>query len=161
MTIMKRMMTAGTAMAAIAMTAPAAAQYGYGYANPNSGYGYAYPSQYGYSQYGYDANVSNYAAQRCSAAVQQRLSTRGGMAGILGAVLGARATGGRVLQVTEVNPRRSTIRVRGLANSGANYGPYGYGAYGAQGYAYQPDLSFRCDVDRNGYVRDVDIMRRR
>ena len=140
------------------MTAPAAAQYGYGYAYPNSGYGYAYPSQYGYNQYGNQA--SSYAAQRCSAAVQQRLSTRTGVAGILGAVLGARTTGGRVLQVTEVNNRRSLIRVRGLANSGSNYGAYGYGAYGAAGYGYQPDLRFKCDVDYNGYVRDIDIVRR-
>jgi len=39
--------------------------------------------------------------------------------------------------------------------------PYGVGAYGALGYAYQPDLSSRCDADYRGYVRDVDIMRRR
>ena len=156
MTIMTKMLTAGTAMAALAMTAPAAAQYGYAY--PNSGYGYAYPSQYGYNQYG--NNASTYAAQRCSAAVQQRLNTRGGLSGILGAVLGAQATGGRVLTVTEVNNRRNLVRVRGLANSGANYGPYGYGAYGAQGYGYQPDLRFKCDVDYRGYVRDIDIVRR-
>jgi hypothetical protein len=40
------------------------------------------------------------------------------------------------------------------------YGAYGVGAYGALGYAYQPDLRFRCDVDYRGYVRDVDIDRR-
>jgi hypothetical protein len=42
------------------------------------------------------------------------------------------------------------IRVRGLASSG-RYGGYGYNA---------ADLSFRCDVDYNGYVRNVDINRR-
>ena len=70
---------------------------------------------------------------------------------------------GKTLQVTRVNPRRSTVRVRGLASSGANYGygPYGVGAYGAVGYGYAPDLSFRCDVDYRGYVRNVDIDRRR
>ena len=95
------------------------------------------------------------AAQRCSAAVQNRLSQRGGLNGILGAVLGARTYGGRVLQVTQVDPRRSTVRVRGLASSGANYGygPYGVGAYGAAGYGYAPDLSFRCEVDYRGYIR--------
>jgi len=41
----------------------------------------------------------------------------------------------------------------------AGYGAYGVGAYGALGYG-QPDLSFKCDVDYRGYVRDVDINRR-
>ena len=47
-----------------------------------------------------------------------------------------------------------------VANSGSGYGPYGAGAYGAYGYGYQPDLTFKCDVDYRGYVRDIDIMRR-
>lgn len=154
---MTKFLAAGAAIAALA-AAPAAAQYGYGYQAPQYGYGYGAP--YG-NAYGYQANATTAAAQRCSAAVQQRLQTRVGLSSILGAVLGARATGGRVLQVTNVNPRRNMIRVRGLANSGSNYGAYGVGAYGAVGYGYQPDLSFKCDVDYNGYVRDVDIMRRR
>ena len=121
-------------------------------------------AQYYYAQpYGYGVNSTQIAAQRCSAAVQNRLNSRGGLTGILGAVLGAQSSGGRVLQVTQVNPRRSTVRVRGLASSGANYGygPYGVGAYGAAGYGYAPDLSFRCDVDYRGYVRNIDIDRRR
>ena len=69
-----------------------------------------------------------------------------------------------MVSVTQVVPRRNTVRVRGLASSGRmasnGYGPYGVGAYGAYGYAYQPDLSFSCSVDYNGYVRDVDINRR-
>jgi hypothetical protein len=141
---------AGTAgIAALATAAPAAAQY----------YGY---SPYGSAQYGYNTNMTNVAAERCASAVQSRLSNRGGLTGILGAVLGGQTTGGRVLEVTQVIPRQSSVRVRGLASSGANYGygPYGYGAYGATGYAYQPDLSFRCTVDYRGYVRDVDINRR-
>lgn len=153
MSTMTKIFAAGTVAAALTAT-PAAAQYGYN--------GYSYGAPYG-NAYGYynNSNVTADAAQRCSAAVQQRLSTRTGLTGILGAVLGARATGGRVLQVTQVNPRRNMVRVRGLANSGANYGPYGYGAYGAAGYGYQPDLSFKCDVDYRGYVRDIDINRRR
>ncbi|HET9399280.1 MAG TPA: hypothetical protein VFO45_10740 [Sphingomicrobium sp.] len=152
MTIMTKMLTAGGAIAALA-AAPAVAQYA-----PQ--YGYSYGAPYG-NAYGYQQNASAAAAQRCSAAVQQRLSTRVGLQGILGAVLGARTTGGRVLQVTDVRPRRNMVRVRGLANSGANYGAYGVGAYGAVGYGYQPDLTFKCDVDYRGYVRDIDIMRRR
>ena len=150
MRIMTKILAVGAGVAALAAATPAAAQYYYGQPYGNA--------------YGYRANSANMAAQQCSAAVQNRLSQRNGLNGILGAVLGARATGGRVLQVTQVDPRRSTVRVRGLATSGANYGnygPYGAGAYGAVGYGYAPDLSFTCSVDYRGYVRDVDINRRR
>ena len=146
MRIMTKILAGGAGIAAFAAAAPATAQY---YASP--GYGY-----------GYGVNTSQMAAQRCAAAVQNRLSTRTGLTGILGALLGARSSGGRVLQVTRVNPNRSTVTVRGLASSGVSYGygPYGVGAYGAAGYAYRPDLSFRCRVDYRGYIRDVDIDRR-
>ena len=145
MRTMTKILAGGAGIAAFAAASPAPAQYYYG------------------QPYGYGANATQMAAQRCSAAVQNRLSQRGGLNGILGAVLGARTYGGRVLQVTQVNPRRSTVRVRGLASSGANYGygPYGVGAYGAAGYGYAPDLSFRCEVDYRGYIRDIDIDRRR
>lgn len=152
---MMKILAGATGLAALAAATPAAAQYGYtpyGYANP---YAYANP---------YTANATTMASQRCSAAVQNRLSRRtsSGLGGIVGALLGANSYSGRVLSVTQVVPRSSTVRVRGLASSGARsgYGPYGVGAYGALGYAYQPDLSFKCDVDYRGYVRDVDIMRR-
>ena len=151
----KKILVAGASVAAITAATPAAAQY---YSQPyRSAYGAPYGNAYGY---GYNNGATQAAAQRCSAAVQQRLSTRTGVSGILGAVLGARTVGGRVLQVTKVNPNRSSIRVRGLASSGTNMGPYGAGAYGAYGMAYQPDLSFKCDVDYRGYVRDIDINRR-
>ena len=139
---------AGTAgLAALATAAPAAAQY------------YGYPS-YGYAQ-PYRINT-NMAVQQCSAAVQSRLNVRGS-AGILGAIFGANvASNGRVLSVTRVNPNRNSVTVRGLATSGRMaYSPYGYGAYGAYGASYQPDLSYKCTVDYRGYVRDVDINRRR
>lgn len=156
MRTMTKILAGGAGIAAFAAASPATAQYYYGQ-----------PYAYGAQPYAYGVNSTQLAAQRCSAAVQSRLNSRGagGLNGILGAVLGAQTYGGgRVLQVTQVNPRRSTVRVRGLATSGANYGgygPYGVGAYGAAGYAYAPDLSFRCDVDYRGYVRDVDINRRR
>jgi hypothetical protein len=51
--------------------------------------------------------------------------------------------------------------VRGIATSGrVAYNRYGVGAYGMLGSNYAPDLSFKCDVDYRGYVRDVDINRR-
>jgi hypothetical protein len=144
-----RKILAGSAgLAALATAAPAAAQY--------------YGAPYG-NAYGYNNNVTNMAAQRCAAAVQSRLHSRTNAGGLLGAILGVNtATSGRVLNVTQVTPRRNSVLVRGLATSGRNmgYGQYGYGAYGAAGYAYQPDLSFRCSVDYNGYIRDVDVNRR-
>lgn len=145
------------ASAALAAAAPAAAQY-YGYTNPS--YGYEQP-------YAYGAGVNtNVVASQCTAAVQNRLYTRTGLAGILGSLIGASATTPRVLSVTQVRIRDNGLyRVRGLASSGryaGGYGPYGVGAYGAMGYGYAntADLSFRCDVAPNGAVYNVDINRR-
>jgi hypothetical protein len=158
MRMIKTMIASGAGLAALAGAAPAAAQYGY--ANP---YGY---SAYG-SQYGYGAANTSVATQQCTAAVQNRLYNRTSIGGILGAVLGANTmSNARVLGVTRVTPSNGFIRVRGIASSGRmaynNYSPYGYGAYGALGYGYNQsaDLSFKCDVDYRGYVRDVDINRR-
>jgi hypothetical protein len=160
-------------VAAIAAAVPASAQY-YGYGQ-NNGYGqnysrnYGYAQNYGYGNYGqqyaYGANT-NLASQQCSAAVQNRLYNRSSIGGILGAVLGTN-TSGRVVSITQAEPRNNgTVRVRGLASSGRyasnGYGPYGVGAYGAAGYGYAnaADLSFRCDVGMNGQVYNVSINRR-
>ena len=153
MKLMMKMMMGGAGFAALAGAAPAAAQYVY--ANP-------YGNAYGYNAYNY--NAQQVADSRCTSAVQARLSNRG-RTGILGSLFGINTrTSGRVLSVTQVNPRRSSVMVRGLATSGRyasnGYGPYGMGAYGAVGYAYQPDLSFSCSVDYRGYIRDVNINRR-
>ena len=146
MTMMTKILAGGAGLAALATAAPAAAQYyPYGYASP------------------YSTNVTAMAAQQCTAAVQNRLSRRSGVSGILGAVLGAPMATGRVLSVTQVTPRRQTVRVRGIASSGRlAYNPYGVGAYGMLGsnYAQAADLSFRCSVDYRGFIRDVDINRR-
>lgn len=161
---------AGTAgLAAIAAATPAAAQYyspyrSYGYVQP---YGYStYGYNNGYSSYGYAMN-SNVAAQQCTAAVQNRLYNRTSLGAILGSLVGIpTAPQGRVLSITQVTPNHGYTRVRGLASSGRmaynGYGPYGVGAYGALGYGYNnaADLSFKCDVDYRGYVRDVDVNRR-
>ena len=147
MTIMKRMIAGGASIAALATAAPAAAQYGY----PSYGYGYGYNNN----------NMTQIAAQQCTAAVQNRLMTRTGLPGIIGSLLGAVGTTPRVVSVTQVTPRRNTIRVRGFASSGRYaYNPYGSGYYGALGAGYAADLQFRCDVDYRGFVRDVDIDRR-
>ena len=156
MTFMTKLLGGAAGLAAFAAAAPANAQY-YGYQSyPYGAYGNAY---------GYGMNT-NFAAQQCSAAVQQRLYNRTSIGGILGAFLGANTTG-RVLSITQVNPRpNGTVRIRGLASSGRmaynNYGPYGVGAYGALGYGANnsADLSFRCDVTPNGQIYNVDIHRR-
>jgi hypothetical protein len=152
MTFMTKLLAGAASVAALATAAPASAQYYPGYS-----YGAPYGNAYGY-------NNSQVLAQRCTAAVQQRLSYRtGNSGGILGALFGVNtATQGRVLNVTRVTPNRSTVRVRGLATSGRAiaYNPYGVGYYGSSAYAYRPDLSFKCDIDYRGVIRDIDINRR-
>ncbi len=157
--MMLKILTAGAGLAALAATAPAAAQYHYGYPQ----YGYA---QYGaYGQYAHpNARITQMAASQCTAAVQARLNRQRGLPGVLGSVLGVPQTQARVLTVTSVTPSSTRLRVRGLASSGRMaYNPYGYGYYGALGYNYAnaADLSFRCDVDYRGRVRNIDFDRRR
>jgi hypothetical protein len=157
-------------VALVGASAPAAAQYypGYPYGgggnvigqvlnsvlNPYGSYG-----QYGYG-YGYGMN-QQMAVQQCTAAVQQRLNYRG--YGSYGAYSPYNAySNARVLGITRVDQRSSTtLRVRGYATSGMNYGGYPYGGYGGYGGDHSPaDLTFKCDVDYRGYVRDIDIDRR-
>lgn len=153
MTIFTKILAGSAGLAALATAAPLSAQYGY------------YPPAYGYgyNSYGYGtANVTQLAVNQCTAAVQARLNNRLGIAGIIGGLVGARSSG-QVVSVTSVRPSSTRVRVRGLATSGRMaYNPYGYGAYGALGYNYAnaADLSFRCDVDYSGRVRNVDLNRR-
>jgi hypothetical protein len=152
MTIMIKTLALGAGFAALAAAAPASAQYYPSYGAP---YGNAY---------GYHANATNMAAQRCTAAVQQRLSMRGST-GIIGQLFGINNyNNARVLSVTQVTPRNQTVRVRGFASSGRlAYNRYGSNAWGMLGSNYaQPaaDLRFNCTVDYRGYVRDIDINRR-
>jgi hypothetical protein len=174
----------GVGIAALAAaSAPAQAQY---YGGSPYGYGqYGYSTNvigqvlqsilnpYGQFSYGgYGAANPQVAVNQCTAAVQQRLAYQnqsraygygyGSPYGYSNAYSNA-----RILGISSVRQRSSTtLRVSGYATSGMaynNYGPYGSGAYGSVGYGYQQpaDLSFRCDVDYRGYVRDVDINRRR
>jgi hypothetical protein len=139
MTIVTRTLVAGLGTAALAAAVPAAAQV---------------------EPFARGAVNTQIAADRCSAAVQYRLSNREGVRGY-----GGQHVYGRVLTVTQVDPRRNFVRVRGLAASDrVAFGPYGYGAYGAVGYAHAnqvADISFRCDVDYRGRVRNIDLNRRR
>ena len=152
--MLMKILTAGAGLAALAAAGPAAAQYQYGYPQYGNTYGY-YNNPYARTQM---------AASQCTAAVQARLNNRRGLQSILGSVLGVPATQARVVAVSSVTPSRTRIRVRGLASSGRMASnPYGYGYYGALGYNYAnaADLSFRCDVDNRGRVRDIDFTRRR
>ena len=151
MTMMMKLLAGTAGLAAIAGAAPASAQY--------------YYSSRAYSPYayGYGAVNTQTAANQCTAAVQNRLYARNtnGVSGIIGSLFGMSGTSGRVLSVTQVTPNRSYVRVRGVATSGrVACNPYGAGYYGALASGYAPDLSFKCDVDYRGYVRDVDINRR-
>jgi len=158
-------MLVGAAGLATLAAAPATAQY---YPRAYSGYSQynGYNGYNGYNSYGGYGNA-NVAAQQCSAAVQNRLANRTSLGGILGSLIGIpTGTYGRVVAITSTTPTRNGMRIRGVASSGRmasnGYGPYGVGAYGALGYnSYGgADLSFRCDVDYRGYIRDVDINRR-
>ena len=164
MRMIKMFLIGGAGLAALATAAPSAAQY----------YRYGYQNPYAYNQYGYGYNNgyamnSSALAQQCTAAVQNRLYYRNtnGVGGIIGSILGlSSGSNARVLSVTRVTPTMTGVRVRGLASSGRvaynGYSPYGVGAYGALGYGYAQaaDLSFKCDVDARGYIRDIDINRR-
>ena len=150
MRMIKTLLIGGAGMAALATAAPSMAQY-YGYQQNPYGYANRGYNNYGYNNYAYGMNTQ-VAAQQCTAAVQNRLYTRNGIGGVLGALVGSYGSQGRVLSITRVTPNNGYTRVRGLASSGRYAG--GYGGYGAA------DLSFRCDVDYRGYVRNVDINRR-
>ena len=164
-----KILAGGIGLAAVAAAAPAAAQYPYGYYPPATNYGYspynynpyAYSNNYGY--YNNRANMTQVAASQCTAAVQARLNNRTSLAEVVGSLVGINSQG-RVLTVSSVTPSSTRIRVRGLASSGRMaYNPYGYGYYGAVGssYATGADISYRCDVDYRGRVRDIDLDRRR
>jgi len=155
-----KLLIAGAGLVALAAAAPSTAQYYPPYAG---NYGAPYGNAYGH----YTSDAERFAADRCAAEVQSRLSRNVGVSGILGTMFGQRTTAARVVGVTRVKSTNAQMRVTGLASSGRyayndDYGPYGYGAYGAVGYntAQQADLVFKCNVDYRGRVSQVDIRRR-
>ncbi|HYI43390.1 MAG TPA: hypothetical protein VD768_07195 [Sphingomicrobium sp.] len=172
--------------ALVGMAAPAAAQYPGYYPGYNTGtnvigqvlnsiinpYGqrtpYAYGQQvpYGYGQvpYGYGQQYGGLntqaAVSQCSAAVQSRIAQQYS-AGYGYAPYNNGYSTARVVNITRVEPRsNTTMRVRGNATSGRAVAYNPYGGYGGYNNAAVADLSFRCDVDYRGYVRDIDIDRR-
>jgi hypothetical protein len=58
----------------------------------------------------------------------------------------------RVTAINSVERRSATLRVRGFLDSGLRRSRNNYGVGG--------DLSFRCDVNYNGYVTNVKVERR-
>jgi len=136
MTHVLRMMNMGACAAAMAAAMPAAAQI-----NPH-----AFGPENGF------------AADRCSTAVQYRLSHKTGVRGF-----GGQSIGGQVVGVTRVDQRRNLIRVTGLAISdrlaAKSYGAAAYGAL-AGAASQTADISFRCNVDYGGRVISVDLNRR-
>jgi hypothetical protein len=113
-------------------------RYGSPYGSPYGAYGGQYGGQYG-NQYGYNQYAQG---------------------------------GAKVVGITRVERRSSpTTRVLGIAPAKVyvnQYQPYG-GQYGNQygggygynnyGYANAGELSFKCDIDYRGYIRDIDIDR--
>lgn len=175
MSALTKIVTGAAGLAAVVgFASPAAAQYypGYPYGG-NQGVvgaiinGVLGGGQYGYGGYGYRQN-SQLAVNQCARAVEARLNGYGGYGGYdqsyggynqnyggygynqgYGAYTNGYA-GGRVVQITRVEPRSSGTRVRGIASSGSGYGGYGYANAGG-------DLSFSCKVDYRGRITDIDI----
>ena len=179
---------AGAAVVAVAaggFAAPAAAQYpgyGYGYGNGGNVIGQVINSilgaqRYGYGYQGYNNDLSQ--IDRCVAAVQQRLNGQYGQGygSAYGSPYGGYGNygggygynqyngGAQVVGITRVERRSaSTTRVRGVAtaNPYANQYAQPYGNYGGgYGYANAGELTFKCDIDYRGYIRDIDIDRNR
>lgn len=168
-----KIVAGGLGLAALASAAPAAAQYypgapGYGY----GGIGQVIGQILGGNQYGNGYGYGNYASNdrvmvdRCAAAVQQRIDRDYGYARY-GSPYGYGGYGAygygqgqaRVLGVTSVERRSNGLRVRGVATANAYGAGYGNSPYGG-GYAQpQGELTFKCNIDYRGAIRDIDLDR--
>ena len=183
MKALSMILAGGVGLAALASAAPAAAQYypgnpGYGYNNGNVvgqvlgqilGYGqYPYGNS-GYNQYG----NQSMAVDQCARAVEARIGGyQGGYYGYGNAPYGGRyggqyayngyqGGGARVLGVTRVEGKSYGLKVRGVASSGyQGYNGYGRQGYGDYGYNAGADLSWSCEVRRDGRIRDINVNRR-
>ena len=151
---------------------------------PQQGYpqeGYGYDQTYNQNAIGaiIDGLIGNrynvsdrQAVHQCAyAAVQRSQNYAGGYRGPYGGYNNGYRGYMRVTAITDVQRRSNSVRVRGTLGGGwrGGYGnpPYGGPGYGgpgyggpgyANGYGYgRHDVSFRCDVDYRGYVRDVRL----
>ncbi|MCW3796926.1 hypothetical protein OMW55_03790 [Sphingomonas sp. BN140010] len=167
-----------------ALAAPAAAQYYPQQPYPQQTYpqpapypGQAYP-QPGYPQPGYgygqqrsllDQLLGRYPAnnraaiQQCANAAQAQVArqySQGYGNRRYGQYQPGYGTNTRVTAITDVQQRNRGLRVNGLIDSGVRTNgynqPYNNG-YNQPYAAAQGDISFRCDVDYNGQVRDVRL----
>jgi hypothetical protein len=189
MKVVSKILAGGVAMTALASAAPAAAQYYPGYGQPNV-IGQVINQVLGGGQgYGLNSQVAvQRCAAAVEQRINYQYNRYGGQGGYGGYGGYNPGYGGyaytpstaRVLAVTSVERRSDNgLRVRGVATARANpggyggYGQGGYGGYGAPG-GYSPyggynqyppqqtgELTFKCNVDYRGYVRDIDLDRNR
>lgn len=175
MTAVYNIIAGGLGMAALAGAAPAAAQYypgpGYGYNNQPGGIiSQVIDQVLRGNRYGYGTN-QHALVNRCAAAVEQRINYQqqryAGRYGSrydnrygppYGNAYGYNRGAARVVGITDVDTRRTGLRIRGVAASNsyqAGYGaPYGYAQPAA-------DLQFRCNIDYRGRILDIDVDRAR
>ncbi len=186
MTMCTKLLTAAAVIGSLA-AAPALAQTPYPYPQPaRPGYGYApqagYVQGYGYNQQNSLGQIigqllgSRYsvtdrtAVQQCAGAAMSQATAQYQPRNAYRQPSGYNGYGSnggyspasmmRVTAITNVERRRSGLRVSGLLDSQAGYPPNGraYG-YHSQGHAATGDLSFRCNVDYRGAVSDVRVRR--
>lgn len=163
--------------------------YGYGNTNPvgaivNSILGYG---RYPYGNYGYNTYANqSVAIDQCARAVEQRLNGSNGYYGYGNMGYGGNpygygnqygygnpygygnqyaynqnGAGGRVQGITRVDRKDYGLKVFGVASSGyRGYDGYNRRGYGTYGYSAGADLSWNCEVRRDGRIRDIDIKRR-
>jgi len=144
--------------------APVAAQY-YPPRNPGGVVGaiinsYQY-GQYPYGNYGYNSyGNQSFGIDRCSRAVEQRLSGNG-LNYYNGNNYRRYRNFGRVEGITRVEKKSYGFKVYGVASSGyGGYQGYNRPGYGNFGYNQGADLSFECKVYRGGQIKDIEIRRR-
>lgn len=66
----------------------------------------------------------------------------------------------RVAGITDVDRKSYGLKIEGVALSGryaTQYNRYGRSGYG---YGQTPDIKWECEIDRAGYIRDIEIKRR-
>lgn len=180
-----KLLAASSLTATIASPATSQQQYPQPYPGQQQPYQQPYPQPYGQQGYGYDQQYGSpqnaigsiidslignrypdvtdrQAIHQCAYAALERVRGQNWNYGWQQPYSGYDRSM-RVTGITDVQRRSGSIRVRGELGRGyPGYNPpygnqpydprYGYGG----GYA-RPELSFRCDYDYRGYVRNVRV----